>query len=308
MLASRSSRADVVSTYFGSECKGERPMDQAALLWQQLNGQWGLTNTGTSDPVYGPSANIHCPITKNTSNTGITNDQLNSVSVTFNNGGDGSSTCRVNVWQMGTSSAFNMGPALKDHQLNTTISQGTFNVYTKNAASFGGYWGTSTQWAYAELVCQLRVGASIASYTVDEVGSATGTLIFPASEGGVSGGFTFGDETLNPDDLGKPGFLESLESLGTFFNYGGMMFPNSNSTIRIMAGPPVAPNIDFTCTFENTPQTVPHNPGGASFPGKVLTFTRTDRNQDAFTCIEAFNTDGTHTASGDAMVFSYKMF
>ena len=299
-LAARNSYADVVFTTGASECKGETPADKAALLWQQLNGVWGLSNIGKNGDQ---AATIHCPITKYTSNTGITNDQLNNVSVDFNNDGDGLNSCHVDVLQMGTSSAFNAGPLLKESQSNSSINVGTSNVYVRNSGSFGGYWGTSTQWAYADLVCNLTIGSSIATYTIDELGTTQGTLIFPASEGVVSGGYTFdGGGTGTDKD-----FLESLESAGTSFTFNGMMFPNSEGNMRIMVSPAVASNINFGCTFEGNTLIAQTNPGGASFPARVLSFSRSDRGQDSFACNELF-TNGTPTASGDAIVYSYKMF
>jgi len=302
LLASQ--RASAQSWSMGASwCRPETPTDKANLKWQlQSNGQAGYTNIGSG------GATVHCGLAKTTSGPGLANDNLTSVSATFPAAGNGTSSCRVDVRKMSADSTWgNTPPQLVDQQVKLNIGVGTTTVYTSNGSSFTNYWGTNTTWAYAELICTLTPGAAITGFAYNEAGNYQGNQrVAPASWGGMFAGSGY---SYNGSGVGV---LEALESQGSSFKWTGTMYPDGNSTLRIMVGPSISELqfSDMSCTFEGTTTAVMRNsPVTNDYPARVITFTRTDTNgQDDFSC-SLLQNDPNHdpTASGDSKIFSYKV-
>jgi hypothetical protein len=313
----------------GARCVPEQghiltqPDDLAKIRFQTVNNHSAITNGSQTD-----TATVHCPILKTTSGPGVVNDQLWFVGITLAGPASGS-TCTLNVWQMSTSSAFNMnmGPLKVDTQSTDTNSStingpGTYTMYVEQGGSFHGYWGDDQTWSYADATCTLSPGASITYYTVGEEGSPQNSLLLPST--------MCQQEVTNTAGFNYAGFgvglLESVESNpGTGFQFGCPLFANGFVNIKALVGPSIAgpiagiPASQLTCWLDedllNSIQTAPQLPLGCGptgtcrdFPADVLWWTRTQPwSTGRFTC-GLWQNETTLVSNGDGKIYSYKLW
>lgn len=223
VLPSRAHGAPAVQ-YNGSLCQGSTRADETRL--SETSGDLKATSLNNGNYVA-----VVCPIIKRTSGPGITDD---GVSVTIT--GSGHVTCEFDDYMTtqywGTT---NVGWEMADSNTtgNYTISLG---------GDLGNYWGSSTNFSYSELHCQLDVNAHITSYTVYEPGALqTGRRIVSAaycSQTALSNyAYQQGDPFIIYTSPGQPGgFVEVLGGSSGFKAHCAMP-ASSGSYVQVALGP-----------------------------------------------------------------------
>jgi hypothetical protein len=279
MLLPAGAHASVTTVVNADACHGLMPSDEANLS----------RYAGNLEAV--EAATVVCPITKTTSGPGISNDKLVSVTVT---GYSGWGDCTLTEY----STDISLLPTNVRGQ-----SKAQFSGYYYTPVLYGsvsGYWGNSSNWTAAQLVCHLSGGVNLQHYSVVEAGTAQagrriGSSTFCKSLGaGSTVNFYEGlasDPSIIPNPAYRGGYFESVDSgfkmqcptpAGTYVQiafgpaFGGthQIGCRNNSTTTFSYVPTSAVEwVSKTLVLSNSsPLTCQQKDNAADGDGKILAF------------------------------------
>jgi hypothetical protein len=208
--ASRPTLAQVATQYDPTHCLAQDKTTNG--LTTLVRGTNSITNNT------GGTVTLVCPIDKQTSGPGISNDAISLVQIPLSDPNNAGVNCGFQVFQslyanLDTSSNF-----IDSHWQNS-VGTGTMSISDDTGVP-NGYWnlgdGTgNTVWMYADLSCILPNGTGISGkYTITENGSSQPTQIFSSSKCTA--------DSLDDHDW-------EYNSTESFSAPGGFIYANSNS-------------------------------------------------------------------------------
>jgi hypothetical protein len=164
-------RADKTTVYPGGLCR-------VALASEENNVQRSSGDTGNIS-VKSTSTNervrVVCPVTKFTSGPSITNDQLYFGFVSHNSPVAGDVRCALHAYRSSYSGSQLGGPSnIVDSNPDAgwrSSLMGSGNINFSSGLTPTSWWTTSSIWTYGALVCEVKRGARIDSYSMSERGT-----------------------------------------------------------------------------------------------------------------------------------------
>jgi hypothetical protein len=266
--------------------------------------------------VLSTPVNVRCPIVKHTSAPGQTNDALSQVAITFIGSFAGSS-CTVNVWDASGGPGGSLMPPVNAEppQSQAITAAGTpIVIYTGSWQSATGYWGSDTEWLYAEMTCTLGAYATISNYSVTELGNNQNNTISPASVcgtallGDAEGSWSFNDSS--------PAFVEAVDSPGGFA-FECVLPANGLSQLDLMVGPSISlqgypDSTELWCLNDGNWQMAAQNGDPfvsvTDYPSAVLNWTRVNPNTRGNVLCELWaGGNQAIESAGDGKIYSLRL-